>query len=649
MTDILLRRNLDALAKYQPDVAAALTAIKQSESVLERDADGAPCNICIGSERLYATAAKDWAAGQVTEFLNNSQRIIFTNTQHCNISKHFAPFHAKMTEYCMKQLGGPLSGAPVVDVGYIFVFGIGLGYHIEDLLLNTPARNLVLIEPIQEFLQHSLSTIDWAELYRLAKKHGKKLHIITADNPATITRRIEQRLILEGTDFLDGSYFFFHYYSWALKEAYSEFILKIRWRYYSTGFFEDEKKMMTNACANMRRNDFFICEDKPFVRQSTPVFIVGSGPSLDNDIDYIRQWRDKVILISSGTALGVLLKHGLRPDIHTEMENGPQIYPILAPLREKYGFEGIRLGASLTIDPAISDLFETRWFFLRPALSPSRLLATVHKALLDADPTVANASFSITAITGFVEVYLFGVDCGYREGTGEQHHSKHSIYFTENTPIETQRLIQRYDRILPGNFGGTIHTEWILDMTNRMISEVKRRQRSMALYNCSDGARIEGAKPKAAEAIDLSHLPDRHERVLEQIERQMAHYQPGELLRKLDREQLVASCRVFSDAIIKAIATARRKREGFWEFRQELGAIYSAHQTDCLGVIAVAGASLLNALRGAAFYGVRIMDPTRRRQYVCHALDELQEPVIDMLEQTAALYETLLAEETPIS
>ena len=645
----LFRRNLKALSKHQPALAATLKAITQSASLLERDADGIATNVCIGSERLYATAAQDWAADQVKGFLAESQRILFSDVFHCNVTDYSLPFHRGLIDYRKEHIQEPLSAAPIVDVGYLFVFGVGLGYHLEELMLSTPARHLILIEPIEEFLLHSLSAIDWAKLYRLARKRGQTLHIITAQDPTEICQRIEAVLIRESADFIDGSYFFFHYYSWALKEAYGEFVLKVRQHYYSSGFFEDELKMMTNACANMRRNDFYICEDKPFVRQSTPVFIVGSGPSLDNDIDFIRKWRDKVILVSSGTSLGILLKHGLRPDIHTELENGPQIYPILAPLREKYGFEGIRLGASLTIDPAVSDLFDTRWFFLRTALSPSRILASVHKGLVGSDPTVANASFSVTAITGFTEIYLFGVDCGYREGTGEQHHSKDSIYFTEDNPESTEDIVRRHDRTLPGNFGGTFHTQWTFDLTGRGISEVKRRHRTMTLFNCSDGARIDGAQPKAAEAIDLSRLPDRHERVLEQVERQMAHYQPGELLQQFDREQLVAGCRVLADAVVEAIATTRRKKGGFWEFRERMVLLYKAHEQDCRGVIVIAGSTLLNMMRAAAFHGTRIEDPRLRRKYFHHVLDELQVYATTMFEQTAEFLETLLAEDTPVS
>lgn len=645
----LLQRNLDALAEHQPGLAETLRAIPQLASLLERDASGEACNICIGSDRLYATPAKDWAASQVKGFLSESERIIFSDTRHCNLSAWSLPFYRRIADYCDEHCQGQQSYAPVVDVGYIFVFGLGLGYHVEELMLSTPVRHLILIEPVHEFLLHSFSSIDWAKLYDLAEKRGQKLHIIMAENPDSISRQIETHLINEGADFLDGSYCFFHYYSWILKEAYSHFTVRVRHHHYSTGFFEDEKKMMTNACANMRRYEFYLCEDKPFLRESTPVFIVGSGPSLDNDIEYIRQWRDKVILISSGTSLGILLKHGLRPDIHTEMENGPQIYPILAPLREKYGFAGIRLGASLTVDPAVSGLFESRWFFLRRALSPTRLLAPFHEGLTGSDPTVSNASFAIAAITRFTEIYLFGVDCGYREGTDERHHSQHSIYFTEDKPDGTDEIVQRHDRTLPGNFGGTFRTQWTFDLTARVISELTRQQHFLTLFNCSDGARIDAAQPKAAEAIDLSHLPDRHDRVLSQIERQMACYQPGELLKKLDREYLITGCRAFSAAILEAMDTSLREKDSFWECRERLKQVYLDHEETGMGAIAIAGATLRNMMRAAAFHGVRIEDPQLRRKYFNYALNEARIYATALFDQTAELLETLLTDEAPIS
>jgi hypothetical protein len=643
--DDLIQRNLAAFDRHQPAVAALLRGIGQTASVAEHDADGAACNILVGgSERLYPGAAKEWAAGQVTALLAEGQRIIFADLGHCNITRRMAPLFAPLIETCRTLVGGPLAGAPVVDIGYVFVFGVGLGYHVEELLRRVAARILVLVEPVPQFLLHSLAAVDWSALFDLAAEQGKSLQFVTAQQPAELCRQLEACVVRNGRDFIDGSYFMFHYYSWALKEAYAAFSLRIRHLYTSTGHFEDETRMMTNACGNMRRHGFHICEDKPFLPQGMPVFVVGSGPSLDNDLDFIRHWRDKVVLISSGTSLGILLQHGLRPDLHTETENGPKTFPILERLHREYGLHGIHLAASLTVDPQVPALFDRCWFFLRHGPSPSRLLAGIHNGLFGSDPTVANASLAVATAIGFSEIYLFGIDCGVREGC-DRHHSRHSIYFTEHAPIETDELMARYDRVLPGNFGGRFRTEWVFDMTALVIAEVRRRRPALKLFNCSDGARIDGALPKAAEAIDLSHLPAGLDpaRVLDQVESQMARYRPGELLSRLDRDRQVAGCRALAAAVRAAMAAARHCPDrDFWDFRRELARIYDELRVEAAGALAVAGPTLANVLRGTIFYGVRIKDAQLRHRFFLHVLDALEGPVQALFDDTATLFDSLL-------
>ena len=45
------------------------------------------------------------------------------------------------------------------------------------------------------------------------------------------------------------------------------------------------------------------------------------------------------------------VEHGIVPDFHAEIENGDWVYDALVPLRERYGFTGITLVASLSVDP----------------------------------------------------------------------------------------------------------------------------------------------------------------------------------------------------------------------------------------------------------------------------------------------------------
>jgi hypothetical protein len=46
-----------------------------------------------------------------------------------------------------------------------------------------------------------------------------------------------------------------------------------------------------------------------------PVVIVNSGPSLNKNIDVLKEYQDKVVIIAAGSAVGALWKHGIIADI----------------------------------------------------------------------------------------------------------------------------------------------------------------------------------------------------------------------------------------------------------------------------------------------------------------------------------------------
>ena len=106
-----------------------------------------------------------------------------------------------------------------------------------------------------------------------------------------------------------------------------------------------------------------------------PAFIVGSAPSLDESIDVIKRYKDRAIIISCGTALGVLLGNGITPDFHVEMENTPEILDVIAYQSKTYDISPVRLVASYTVAPKIADHFSTAIYYLRANLSPAAIFS----------------------------------------------------------------------------------------------------------------------------------------------------------------------------------------------------------------------------------------------------------------------------------
>ena len=85
------------------------------------------------------------------------------------------------------------------------------------------------------------------------------------------------------------------------------------------GFLEDELDMVRNSYHNLKSGNckYYL---KPDDKHSIPAFVVAGGPSLDNDLEFLKTHQDAAIIVSCGTALSILLYAGITPDFQVEME-----------------------------------------------------------------------------------------------------------------------------------------------------------------------------------------------------------------------------------------------------------------------------------------------------------------------------------------
>jgi hypothetical protein len=494
---------------------------------------------------------------------------------------------------------------------------------------------VVLIEPVAEFIRHACAVLDWREVFAEAETRGIKLHVCVDSDPEGICAFVETLVSREGNTFLDGSFFHPHYYSWTLKHASALMRERLKVHALSSGFFEDEVEMVRNCHGNLARWPFHLVESRPFRAQSLPVFIVGAGPSLDADLPLIRKWRDRVLLLSCGTTLGILLKHGLRPDIHVELERGALVYDLLAAVEQEHGFAGITLLASTTVDPRIGELFDTCWFFFRAGLSPAVLLRSGGAGVLrGADPLCCNAAFAAVAGLGFGEIYFFGLDLAQKEAG--RHHAKDSLYFEDRHADLDEMYRKRFNRTVPGNFGGAVQTYWAFDSGRQMLSRVQRLYRTN-LHNCSDGARIDGAKPKAAASVRIEAGGPPRATVLRKLEAELKFFSPGEMLAAADLDAHAAGCEAFPDAFAAMLGEARAEDGGFVALEARLHAFTTDRRSEFAGFFSLGLSSLVSMLRVAAFFASRISDEAERSAFFQRFLDEYLERASLLAAEAAAL------------
>ncbi|MCG8512015.1 MAG: hypothetical protein MI741_22600, partial [Rhodospirillales bacterium] len=214
----LFRRNRNAFKRNFPDIWKALDRIANTVSSPVFDGE-TPVNINLGDITLYPDPAPGWTENQISEYFAKPDRLGFEDPAHCNLSPVSVDMLRKIANYFVEHPRQKASPYPVVDTGFAFVFGVGLGYHIPELVKRKVAHNLVLLEPVPEFLLHSMYAIDWAKVIRDVRKKDMSIQFIIGCDPAGMVNNIEMLIRRLGSTFLDGSYAYLHYYSWPLREA----------------------------------------------------------------------------------------------------------------------------------------------------------------------------------------------------------------------------------------------------------------------------------------------------------------------------------------------------------------------------------------------------------------------------------------------
>jgi hypothetical protein len=629
-------RSRAAFARRFPETAAAVEQGTPQSSVILEGAE--PADIVVGDRHIYGVNACRQSAEQVAAFLKKPLRLIMETPQSAGLVSEICVNLLRAMQDTIENSGAStIARGPLSAPTFLIVFGVGLGYHLRELVRATKARWVIIVEPFTEFLRHSFAAIDWQELLDEAEAADGGVHVITELDPSRMVNLIMHEIMRRGTPYLDGTWVYTHYSIWAFAEAAKRMHGAASFAYINRGFFEDELVMMTNAVTNFCTRSFWLLDAKPRLHRPETAVIVGAGPSLDEAIETLHLIRDKVILFSAGTALRPLLRQGITPDFHCELENGGQVVEVIEEARRHGDLSSVHLIASSTVDPRVPGLFGGTTLFHRDSVSSTRILRGDHAPIGGSAPTCVNTAMAAAAHLGFTDFLLFGTDCGVRPGASD--HAGGTIYQDIDKYRVTAKQRDRYPLELEGNFGGIALTDWIYDGSRRMLMDLIATYR-LNVVNCSNGAVISGATPRVPEAVEIGGPVVDRAAVIAEIKRSMGHYGPGQLLRSKELSHL----REMSGVMFRDL---RQVLAGFTPTDPDFPGVYNAFRRflDAAGanyghINAIVDGSVNALSRIAMFYGCRT-DGDLRLALFARFLDEFDRVLERMERSTDALFERL--------
>jgi len=498
----LFERNMAWLRATAPSLHERLATMSAPAGrVVVDPGDPNDINFLADGRLFFADGAITQARRDVDAFLSRPEKVSWAPLRPGGKSPIVDPLRERIDAF-VAAIRQPAGGVPAHHRAAALVsLGIGLGTHLACLMEKLEIRHIIAVEPIPDFLWHSLWLQDWAGWDDTLRARGGTLKLVAEEDPEHAADMIDWHLAEHCMPTIDGTYIHQGYASGILQRCKLDLYERLR-SVRGEGFFEDEIRMLVNASANLAQADVRLVTNAKPVAQPLPVFIVGSGPSLDAALPHLSALRDRAVLFSAGTALGTLLRAGLTPDFQFEIENRVENYEGVAAVAAQFDLTDVTLIAAAAVDRRMPPLFGRHILYLRDNNMSAAIYGNDETTIHGTSPNCMTLAIRMAAAMGFGDVYLFGADFGSRHPT--RHHASNSIWTSDPAWAERYaRVAEAMTIELPGNFGGRVYTNRMLRLFLTHAQNLIRASAGMTFHNCSDGARIRGAVPRMPGQVKL--------------------------------------------------------------------------------------------------------------------------------------------------
>lgn len=349
------------------------------------------------------------------------------------------------------------------DKNTILVYGMGLGYHIEELLNRVSPETSIHVFDIDEEVTKVVKNTTILDKILMEKR----LHFYYEDNKyfykalLTILNKVEDILIYKPSlQILPDKYT-------KLKNILKGYELSkiglnkfgsIMNKNYELNLNESYKPIEEFLLTNTFNNE--------------PVIIVSAGPSLNDSIEDLRLLQNKIKIFSVGSALRQLKSTGIKPHMTAIIDPQEIVYEQLK------GYEDLNIPLcflSTASHMAVSKYNGPKYMFYNEKNGENKVI--------DTGKSVATALLSIAIEGGADPIIFVGQDLAF---VNNQDHC--SLYPHGVKGIRDEINYKKVE----GVDGNLLNTTYGLLYFKYWIEEKISQHKEIKFINCSKGAKITG-------------------------------------------------------------------------------------------------------------------------------------------------------------
>jgi hypothetical protein len=302
----------------------------------------------------------------------------------------------------------------------VVVFGFGMGYRLRALIEKLPEDySLLVVEPNPAQLKEVMDVVDCRDLF-----NDPRLRLVTGDKLDTFGDVFED--LVNWRNVTQTTQVELPNYRQLYTDLYLEFLdamqrhVSIK-RVLKRTHYQQGLIWLRNTIENIPT--MFEARSLTTLRdafEGKPVVVVSAGPSLDKNMDLLKDVRDNVVIVAVDTAVKALKERGIEPHLMVTVDGKNRNYRLnLKPSP----FEDVPLVGMLRSYPPIYEESRARKFLLSDGVD-ARVL---NKSLLgEADinwehttfgvgSSVAHMAYNVARFVGGSPIIFIGQDLAYSE------------------------------------------------------------------------------------------------------------------------------------------------------------------------------------------------------------------------------------------
>ncbi len=376
---------------------------------------------------------------------------------------------------------------------YLYFFGIGNGIFYKMLLTNQNIKRIIIIEPNIEILFSVLNLVDFKDELRskrLVLLHSKNL---TLEILAPFLHQNRHALIHSK---LYNLHIFNEYYDVFIDEANrinKLFIEIIEHGVISIG--NDSKDAIIGIKQHIENLPLMLQLPSLInliknAKNTNTAIIVSTGPSLNKQLETLKQIAPYVSIFCIDASFPILSKHNIKPDIVLSLERVKESAKFYKETQEQY-FNGVIFEATSIVHKDLLDEIQKKGGNIQISQRPfgyTSYFGFDEYGYIGIGMSAANMAYELVVHCGFEKCILIGQDLAF--GDDGTSHSKGAVYG------ENEISKNKDSKILLPKYGGNGLVEstkvWKLFWTFFAKDIYDTKDRIQVINSTEGGARIPG-------------------------------------------------------------------------------------------------------------------------------------------------------------